>query len=41
MFCGLGEEERTKFKKKKTKNKKKVKKPHRGQKWIGRDKSVF
>ena len=36
MFCGLGEEERTKFrKKKKGKKGKKRKKPHRGQKWVG------
>ena len=32
MFCGL-EEERTRFRKKK-----KRKKPHRDQKWVGRDK---
>ena len=31
MFCGLGEEERTKFRKKK---RKKRNKPHRGQKWV-------
>ena len=30
MFCGLGEEERTKFRKKKKK-----KKPYRDQKWVG------
>ena len=43
MFCGLGEEERTKIrkkkkgkkKKKKKKKGKKRKKPHRGQKWVG------
>ena len=42
MFCGLGEEERTKFrkKKKKKKQKKKGKKPHRGQNWVGWDKRV-
>ena len=32
MFCGLGEEERTKIRKKKGK---KRNKPHRGQKWVG------
>ena len=32
MFCGLGEEERTKIRKKK---KEKKKKPHRGQEWVG------
>ena len=35
MFCGLGEEERTKFRKKK-----KEKEPHRGQKWVGWDERV-
>ena len=38
MFCGLGEEERTKFRKKK--KEKKRKKPHRGQKWVGWDERV-
>ena len=37
MFCGLGEE-RTKIRKKK--KEKKRNKPHRGQKWVGRDKRV-
>ena len=38
MFCGLGEEESTKFrKKKKEKNKKN---PHCGQKWVGGDERV-
>ena len=33
MFCGLGEKERTKYRKKKKKNKGKIrKKPHRSQK---------
>ena len=32
MFCGLGEEERARFRKKK---RKKRKKPHRGHKWGG------
>ena len=36
MFCGLGEEERTKIRKKKRKKKK----PHRGQKWVGWDEMV-
>ena len=41
MFRGLGEEERTKFRKKKWKErKKKRKQPHRGQKWVGWDKRV-
>ena len=41
MFGGLGEEERTKCRKKKRKKKgKKGKKPHRGQKWVGWDKRV-
>ena len=39
MFCGLGEEERTKFRKKK-KGKKKRNEPHRGQKWVGWDERV-
>ena len=38
MFCGLGEEERTKFRKKK--KEKKRNKPHRGQKWVGWDERV-
>ena len=42
MCCGLGEEERTKFRKKKKEKKgkkkqKKGNKPHRGQKWVGWD----
>ena len=50
MFCGLGEEERTKIrkkikeikkeKKKKEKNGKKRNKPHCGQKWVGWDERV-
>ena len=47
MFCDLGEEERTKFRKKKKgkkrKNRKKGKKrnkPHCGQKWVGWDERV-
>ena len=45
MFCGLGEEERTKIgkKKKEKKGKKKEKKrnkPHCGQKWVGWDARV-
>ena len=41
MFCGLGEEERTKIrKKKKEKQRKKNNKPHRGQKWGGWDERV-
>ena len=42
MFCGLGEEERTKFRKKKKENKEKMKrnKSHRGQKWVGWDDRV-
>ena len=43
MFCGLGKEERTKFRKKKKgkrKKRRKKKKPHRGQKWIGWDERV-
>ena len=38
MFCGLGEEERTKIKKKK--KEKKRNKLHRGQKWVGWDERV-
>ena len=38
MFCGLGEEERTRIRKKKKEKKKK--KPHRGQKWVGWDERV-
>ena len=34
MCCGLGEEERTKIRKKKRNE------PHRGQKWIGWDERV-
>ena len=37
MFCGLGEEERTKIRKKKKEKKRKRNKPHRGQKWVGWD----
>ena len=42
MFCGLGEEERTKIRKKKKekKRKKERNKPHRGQKWVGWDERV-
>ena len=49
MCCGLGEEERTKFRKKKKekknekkgkKRKKKRNKPHRGQKRVGWDERV-
>ena len=52
MFCGLGEEECTKIRKKKKekkgkkrrkeekKRKKKRNKPHRGQKWVGWDERV-
>ena len=44
MFCGLGEEERTKIrmkkKEKKEKGKKRKNKPHRGQKWVGWDERV-
>ena len=45
MFCGLGEEERTKIRKKKKekkgkKEKKKRNKPHRGQKRVGWDERV-
>ena len=39
MFCGLGEEERTKIRKKK---RKKIRnKPHCSQKWVGWDERVF
>ena len=43
MFCGLGEEQRTKIRKKKKKKKKgkKRNKPHCGQKWVGWDERVF
>ena len=37
MFYGLGEEKRTKFRKKKRKIKEK---PHRSQKWAGKNKRV-
>ena len=52
MFCGLGEEERTKIRKKKKgkkgkkkekkrkKKEKKRNKPHHGQKWVGWDERV-
>ena len=44
MFCGLGEEERTKIRKKKKekeeKKRKKINKTHRGQKWVGWDERV-
>ena len=42
MFCGLGEEERTKVRKKKKeiKRKKKANKPHCGQRWVGWDERV-
>ena len=44
MFCGLGEEERTKIRKKKKEKKrkkgKKRNKPHHGQKWVGWDERV-
>ena len=45
MCCGLGEEERTKIRKKKKGKKRKKKgkkrnKPHRGQKWVGWDERV-
>ena len=41
MFCGLGEEERTKIrKKKKEKKEEKGKNPYRGQKWVGWDETV-
>ena len=38
MFCGLGELERTRFRKKK--KEKKRKKHHRGRKWVGRDERI-
>ena len=38
MCCGLGEEERTKFRKKK--KEKKRNKPHCGQKWVGWDERI-
>ena len=43
MFCGLGEEECTRFRKEKKneKKEKKRKKSHRSQKWVGRDERVF
>ena len=39
MFCGLGEEERTKIRKKKKEKTKKKKRnePHRGQMWVSWD----
>ena len=45
MCCGLGEEERTKIRKKKKEKKRKKKekkrnKPHRGQTWVGWDERV-
>ena len=43
MFCGLGEEKRTKIRKKKKERKgknKKRNKSHRGQKWVGWDERV-
>ena len=41
MFCGLGEEERTKIRKKeKEKKGKKRNEPHHGQKWVGWDETV-
>ena len=41
MFCCLGEEERTKFRKKnKEKKGKKKEKTHCGQKWVGWDERV-
>ena len=45
MFCGLGEEERTKFREKKKEKERKKKgkkrnKPHRGQTWVGWDERV-
>ena len=36
MFCGLGEEEHTKIRKKKRKRNE----PHRGQNWVGWDERV-
>ena len=38
MCCGLGEEERTKIRKKN--KEKKEKKPYRGQKWVGWDERI-
>ena len=41
MFCGLGEEERTKIRKLgRKKRKKKRNEPHHGQKWVGWDERV-
>ena len=41
MFCGLGEEQRTKIRKiKKEIKRKKRKKPNCGQKWVGWDEKV-
>ena len=40
MFCGLGQEERTKFRKKKKEKKGKKNEPHLGQKWVGWDERV-
>ena len=42
MFCGLGEEERTKIQEEKKikKKEKKRNKPHHGQKWVGWDERV-
>ena len=39
MFCGLGEEERIKIRKKK--KEKKRNEPHRGQKWVGWDERIY
>ena len=39
MLCGLGEEERTKYRKKK--KEKKERKPHCGQKWVGWDEGTL
>ena len=43
MFCGLGEEECTKIRKKKKEKKteKKRNERHRGQTWVGWDERVF
>ena len=42
MCCGLGEEERTKIRKKKKEKKgKKRNEFHRGQKWVGWDERVL
>ena len=38
MFCGLGEKQRTRLRRKK--RTKKEKKPRRGQKWVRRDKKI-